>query len=79
MGRIAGRNCPCEWPVKIKPLIELCAWIDDEEERHDFIRFAAFHMSRQTTVATTSNVAGITPTMRIRFFRTRHNGTQVEK
>lgn len=76
MGRIAGRYCPCEWPVKLNPLMELCAWIDDEEERHDLIRFTAFHMKRPQTITTSSGTAGA---IRFRFFRTRHNGSQVER
>lgn len=29
MARIAGRYCPCEWPIQIRPLIRLCGRIDD--------------------------------------------------
>lgn len=34
MGRIAGRYCPCQWPLRIKPLIRLCGRIDDIECRY---------------------------------------------
>lgn len=44
MGRVAGRYCPCEWPIKSRRLIRLCGWIDDEYDRLSFIDFAAFHL-----------------------------------
>ena len=57
MGRVAGRYCPCEWPVKSKRLIRWCAWIDDEYDRLDFIRFIGFHMGQQNVAtASSSNV-----------------------
>lgn len=33
MGRVAGRYCPCEWPIRIPPLIRLCGRIDDRYVR----------------------------------------------
>ena len=63
MGRIAGRYCPCEWPWKIKWLIEVCAWIDDEEERHDFTRFVGFHLAQHQTTGT-SSTANVTYTFK---------------
>lgn len=29
MVRIAGRYCPCQWPIKSRRLIRLCGRIDD--------------------------------------------------
>lgn len=61
MGRVAGRYCPCEWPVKIRPLIRLCGRIDDANERLDFIAFARWYMAsqRRNTTSTTATTVDV--------------------
>jgi len=67
MGRVAGRYCPCEWPIKVKRLIRVCSWFDDEYDRLDFIRFAGFHMGTTTTASSTQNIG-------VKWTRLKHGG-----
>ena len=62
MGRITGRYCPCEWPVKVKFLIRLCARIDDAYERLEFHRFAAWYLGQQNITYTSSSNANTSVT-----------------
>lgn len=58
MGRIAGRYCPCEWPIKSKRLMHLCGRIDDAAERESFRDFCGFWLTQ--TQYTTGSSATVT-------------------
>lgn len=54
MGRIAGRYCPCEWPVKSKRLMNLCGRIDDAGARESFRDFVRFWPPQRSTSSTST-------------------------
>lgn len=56
MGRVAGRYCPCEWPVRSRRLMHLCGRIDDAQEALNFYDFAAFYHPTTGTLSSTQNV-----------------------
>lgn len=59
MSRIAGRYCPCEWPIKSKLLMRLCGRIDDAAAREAFRDCCGFwlsHYNNNTTVSTGTTV-----------------------
>lgn len=60
MGRIAGRYCPCEWPIKSKRLMHLCGRIDDVAERESFRD--SFWLNNALFTATTSTASNVNVT-----------------
>lgn len=57
MGRVAGRFCPCEWPIKSKRLMHLCGRIDDAYERESFRDFCGFVLDQTTSTSSTAYTA----------------------
>jgi hypothetical protein len=59
MGRIAGRYCPCEWPIKSKRLMHLCGRIDDAYERENFRDSVGFIMGLYAPNTTSSTAVSV--------------------
>ena len=57
MSRVAGRYCPCEWPIKSKALIRLCGRVDDSVCNADFRDFVHFHLHVHQNQTTSSGGA----------------------
>jgi hypothetical protein len=57
MGRVAGRYCPCEWPIKSKRLIRLCGRVDDAVCNAEFRDFVHFHLHVHQNQTTSSSGA----------------------